>query len=147
MANFNRTLVGRAPPHGSLGFVEPRPHAKPEQAEPFAPHIDTHLLFKCEGKARRAMIEYNALDPKLVLVQEHSGRQPLWRCFAPAKGFLRAEFANAIEFLPVELCGGNNKIDRMFAKKIQRVRLKLVTRPRHALFRFVRGWDSNPRCG
>jgi hypothetical protein len=74
IANYNRTLVGRALPYGSLGFVEPRPHAKSEQAEPFAPHIDTHLLFKCEGKARRAMIEYNALDPKLVLVQEHSGR-------------------------------------------------------------------------
>ena len=64
----------RAPPDGSLGFIEPRPHAKPQQAEPFAPHIDTQLLLKREGKARCAMIKYSALNPKLLLVQEHSGR-------------------------------------------------------------------------
>jgi hypothetical protein len=72
------------------------------------------------------MIKYNALDPKLVLVQEHSWREPLWPHFAPAEGFLGAEFANAVESLAVELSGGNNKIDRMFAKKVQRVGLELV---------------------
>jgi len=31
-----------------------------------------------------------------------------------------------VEFLAVELCGSNNKIDWMFTEKIQRVRLELV---------------------
>lgn len=64
MANDNFILVRYTPPDGSLGFIEPRPHAKPQQAEPFAPHIDTQLLLKCECKAGRPMIKYSAVITK-----------------------------------------------------------------------------------
>ena len=43
------------------------------------------------------MIKHNALDPKLVLVQDRTGSKQGWRHFAPAEGFPGAEFANAVE--------------------------------------------------
>ena len=116
VANDNLTVVGRTPPHGSLGFVEPRPDAKPKRVETFTPHINTQLLFKCEGKARRAMIKHNALDPKLVLVQERSGSKRL-ATLPPAEGFLCAEFANAVKSRFLEFGSGNNEIEWMFAQE------------------------------
>src|SRR6516225_2072648 len=118
-ADDNHAIVGGASPHGPLGFVEPRSDAEPKRFEAFAPHIKAQLLFKCEGKARRAMIEDNALDAKLVLVQERTRANRGWRQLLPAEGF------SCMELTPVswsrfgEFSHRDDEINRMLLKQIQ----------------------------
>src|SRR6188472_717292 len=53
MANDNFTLVRCTPPDGSLGFIEPRPHAKPQKPSP-----SLHTLtrnFSSNAKARQGV--------------------------------------------------------------------------------------------
>ena len=68
MPNNNFAVVRLAAPHRALGFVEPRADAKPERLETLTPHIDAQLFLEREGKARRAVIEHNARDVKLVFI-------------------------------------------------------------------------------
>src|SRR5262245_7644791 len=57
--NNNLTVIRVAPPHGALGFVEPRADPKSERFETLTPHVDAQLFLEREGKARRAVIEHN----------------------------------------------------------------------------------------
>jgi hypothetical protein len=68
MPDNNFAVVWLAPPNRALGFVEPRTDAKPQRLETPTPHVDTQLFLEREGKARRAMIEHNARDAKLVFI-------------------------------------------------------------------------------
>jgi hypothetical protein len=73
-ANDDFNVVRRTSPHRSLRVAEPWADAKP-QLESFAPNINAQLFLECEGQARRAMIEHDAIDPKFIFIQKRSGRQ------------------------------------------------------------------------
>jgi hypothetical protein len=75
VSNDDFTVVRRTSPHRSLRIAEPWADGKPEQLEPFPPNIDAQLFLECEGQARRAMIEHDAIDPKFIFIQERSGRK------------------------------------------------------------------------
>src|SRR5262249_41745871 len=74
-AHEDRGVVRRPAPYRSLGVVQPGTDRKLEQIKPLSPHIDPQLLLKSEGEARRAMIEHDALDQKLVLLEQRARRE------------------------------------------------------------------------
>src|SRR4051812_10497509 len=75
------------------------------------------------------MIEHRALDAKLLVVEQHSGRQAHGIHFASREGFARVKLAHAAESIAVELRGNNEKVGRMLAEQVQGVALELVLYP------------------
>jgi hypothetical protein len=72
------------------------------------------------------MIKYNALDPKLVLVQDRTGSKQGWRRLLAAEGFSCSEFAYAFYFRFLEFGSGDEEIEWMLLKEIQRIGPKLM---------------------
>ena len=72
------------------------------------------------------MIKHNALDPKLVIVQDRTGLNRGWRQVLPAEGFSCTEFAYAFYSRFHEFDSGDEEIERMLLKQIQRIGAKLV---------------------
>ena len=72
------------------------------------------------------MIKHNALDPKLVLVQDRTGLNQVWRQLLAAEGFPCTEFAYAFYSRFLQFGSGDQEIERMLLKQIQSIGAKLV---------------------
>ena len=72
VADENWAVVGRPAPDRSLGFVQPGTDRKLQQIEARSPPVDPSFLLEGEGQAGRSVIEDDALDAKLLFVQQLS---------------------------------------------------------------------------
>src|SRR5262245_18289928 len=110
-ADCDVAIIWLAPPYRTFGLVEPWPDWKLELFQPFAPDIDAQLLLECKGKAGNAVIEHGAKNPKILLIEERSGRQADQRHVTSAQGFPSAEFADPDEAVAVKLGDPDHEIE------------------------------------
>src|SRR5262245_37333819 len=126
VADDDRAVVRRPAPDRPLGLVQPRTDRKTQPIEPLLPHVDPQRLLKREGEAGRAVIEHDALDAKLLFLEQRSRRQRRRGELASLEGFAGAELADAANSIGVEFGHRQSKVERLRIEKIPIIGFQFV---------------------
>jgi hypothetical protein len=121
------SAVVRCPmPDRTLGFVQPGADRKPQPIEPLFPNVDPQRLLKREGEAGRAVIEHDALDAKLLVLEQRSRRQRRREKLASLEGLACAELADAANSIGVEFGPRQSEVERLRIEKIPIIGFQFV---------------------